>query len=81
MDYSGFQLIGAFILLVMIILFYRSSILEVLKTPKESLILCIPIILLGIMFYFFLKLKVFKADNWRPQGDSNPCCRRERAVS
>ena len=20
-------------------------------------------------------------ENWRPQGDSNPCCRRERAVS
>ena len=59
MSYSGFQLIGAFILLVMIILFYRSSILEVLKTPKESLILCIPIILLGIMFYFFFKLKGF----------------------
>ena len=59
MDYSGFQLIGAFILLVMIILFYRRSILEVLKTPKESLILCIPIILLGIMFYFFFKLKGF----------------------
>jgi hypothetical protein len=59
MDYSGFQLIGAFILLVMIILFYRRSILEVLKTPKESLILCIPIILLGIMFYFFFKVKGF----------------------
>ena len=59
MGYSGFQLIGAFILLVMIILFYRRSILEVLKTPKESLILCIPIILLGIMFYFFFKLKGF----------------------
>jgi hypothetical protein len=59
MGYSGFQLIGAFILLVMIILFYRRSILEVLKTPKESLILCIPIILLGIMFYFFFKVKGF----------------------
>ena len=59
MDYSGFQLIGAFILLVMIILFYRRSILEVLKTPKESLILCVPIVLLGIMFYFFFKLKGF----------------------
>ena len=22
-----------------------------------------------------------RADKWRPQGDSNPCCRRERAVS
>jgi hypothetical protein len=59
MDFSGFLLIGAFILLVMIILFYRRSILEVLKTPKESLILCIPIILLGIMFYFFFKVKGF----------------------
>ena len=59
MGYSGFQLIGVFILLVMIIFFYRRSILEVLKTPKESLILCIPIILLGIMFYFFFKVKGF----------------------
>ena len=59
MGYSGFQLIGAFILLVMIILFYRRSISEVLKTPKESLILCIPIVLLGIMFYFFFKVKGF----------------------
>ena len=25
--------------------------------------------------------KGFEADKWRPQGDSNPCCRRERAVS
>ena len=54
MGYSGFQLIGVFILLVMLIFFYRRSISEVLKTPKESLILCIPIVLLGIMFYFFL---------------------------
>jgi hypothetical protein len=59
MGYSGFQLIGAFILLVMIIFFYRRSISGVLKTPKESLILCIPIILLGIMFYFFFKVKGF----------------------
>jgi heme/copper-type cytochrome/quinol oxidase subunit 2 len=59
MGYSGFQLIGVFILLVMLIFFYRRSISEVLKTPKESLILCIPIILLGIMFYFFFKVKGF----------------------
>ena len=59
MDYSGFQLIGAFILLAMIIFFYRRSISEVIKTPKESLILCIPIILLGIIFYLFFKFKGF----------------------
>mgnify|MGYP000501114284 FL=1 len=59
MGYSGFQLIGAFILIAMIIFFYRRSILEVLKTPKESLILCIPIIFLGVLFYFFFKLKGF----------------------
>ena len=59
MGYSGFQLIGAFILLVMIIFFYRRSILEVLKAPKESLILCIPIIFLGVLFYFFFKSKGF----------------------
>ena len=59
MDYSGFQLIGAFILLAMIIFFYRRSIVEIFKTPKESIILSIPIILLGVMFYFFFKFKGF----------------------
>ncbi len=59
MDYSGFQLIGAFILLAMIIFFYRRSIVEIFKTPKESIILSIPIIFLGVMFYFFFKLKGF----------------------
>ena len=59
MDYSGLQLIGAFILIGMIILFYRRSILEIFKTPKESIILSIPIILLGVMFYFFFKFKGF----------------------
>jgi len=59
MGYSGFQLIGAFILLAMIIFFYRRFISEVLKTPKESLILCVPIILLGVIFYLFFKFKGF----------------------
>ncbi len=59
MDYSGLQLIGAFILIGMIILFYRRSILEIFKTPKESVILSIPIILLGVMFYLFFKFKGF----------------------
>jgi len=59
MVYSGLQLIGAFILIGMIILFYRRSILEIFKTPKESVILSIPIILLGVMFYFFFKFKGF----------------------
>ena len=59
MDYSGFQLIGAFILLAMIIFFYRRSIVEIFKTPKESIILSIPIILLGVMFYFFFEFKGF----------------------
>ncbi len=59
MGYSGFQLIGALILLAMIIFFYRRSIVEIFKTPKESIILSIPIILLGLMFYFFFKFKGF----------------------
>ena len=59
MGYSGFQLIGALILLAMIIFFYRRSIVEIFKTPKESFILSIPIILLGVMFYFFFKFKGF----------------------
>ncbi len=59
MGYSGFQLIGALILLAMIIFFYRRSIVEIFKTPKESIILSIPIILLGVMFYFFFKFKGF----------------------
>ena len=28
-----------------------------------------------------LKVVRFGGKYWRPQGDSNPCCRRERAVS
>ena len=59
MGYCGFQLIGALILLAMIIFFYRRSIVEIFKTPKESIILSIPIILLGVMFYFFFKFKGF----------------------
>ena len=59
MDYSWLQLIGAFFLIGMIVFFYRHLIIEILKTPKESIILCIPIILLGFMFYLFFKLKGF----------------------
>jgi len=59
MDYYGLQLIGAFILIGMIIFFYRRSIYEILKTPEESIILSVPIILLGVMFYFFFKFKGF----------------------
>ena len=59
MDYYGLQLIGAIFLIGMIIFFYRRSIYEILKTPEESIILSIPIILLGVMFYFFFKFKDF----------------------
>jgi len=59
MDFSFLQLIGAIFLIGMIVFFYRRSILSILNTPKESFMLSIPIIILGVMFYFFFKFKGF----------------------
>ena len=59
MNFSGLQLIGIFLASIMIIMFYRNSIISVLKTPKESLLLMLPIILMGIVLFLFFKSKGF----------------------
>lgn len=59
MNFSGLQLIGIILASIMIIMFYRNSIISVLKNPKESLLLMLPIMLLGIVFYLFFKSKGF----------------------
>ncbi len=56
---SSFQIVGLIIAFLMIIFFYRHSIENILKTPKESFFLAIPILLMGILFYFFFKYKGF----------------------
>jgi hypothetical protein len=56
---SGFQIVGLFLALTMIIFFYRHSIQDIFKTPKESFLLTIPIIFMGILFYIFFKSKGF----------------------
>ena len=57
---SGFQILGLMFAFMMIVLFYRHSIESILKTPKESLLLAIPIVFLGTLFTSFLNLKAFK---------------------
>jgi len=56
---SSFQFIGLLLAFMMILFFYRHSIKDILKTPKESFLLAIPILLMGILFYFFFKSKGF----------------------
>lgn len=56
---SGFQFIGLLLAFMMIVFFYRHSIKDILKTPKESFFLAIPILFMGILFYFFFKAKGF----------------------
>ena len=47
------RLIGIILIALMVGFFYRNAIRSILNTPKESCILAIPVIVLGIMFYFF----------------------------
>ena len=56
---SSFQFVGLLLAFMMILFFYRHSIKDILKTPKESFFLAIPILLMGILFYFFFKFKGF----------------------
>ena len=56
---SSFQIVGLILAFLMIIFFYRHSIENILKTPKESFFLAIPILLMGILFYFFFQYKGF----------------------
>jgi len=53
------RLIGIILIALMVGFFYRNAIRNILDTPKESCILAIPVIALGIMFYFFFKSKGF----------------------
>ena len=59
MDYSGLQIIGIILAALMLTFYYRQSIKNILSTPKESFILMIPIVFLGVLFYFFFKSKGF----------------------
>lgn len=59
MDYSGLQIIGVILAALMLVFYYRRSIKNILSTPKESFILMIPIVFLGVLFYFFFKSKGF----------------------
>ena len=56
---SSFQFVGLLLAFMMILFFYRQSIKDILKTPKESFFLAIPILLMGVLFYFFFKSKGF----------------------
>jgi amino acid transporter len=56
---SSFQIIGLLVAFAMVIFFYRHSIENIFKTPKESILLALPIIFLGVLFYFFFKFKGF----------------------
>ena len=56
---SSFQFVGLLLAFMMILFFYRHSIKDIFKTPKESFFLAIPILLMGILFYFFFKSKGF----------------------
>jgi len=59
MDYSGLQIIGIILAALMLAFYYRQSIKNILSTPKESFMLMIPILFLGLLFYFFFKSKGF----------------------
>ena len=56
---SSFQFVGLLLAFMMILFFYRQSIKDILKTPKESFLLTIPILFMGALFYFFFKSKGF----------------------
>ena len=56
---SSFQFVGLLLAFMMILFFYRHSIKNILDTPKESIFIVIPILLMGILFYLFFKSKGF----------------------
>ena len=53
------RLLGIILIALMVGFFYRNAIRSILDTPKESFILAIPVIILGMMFYLFFKSKGF----------------------
>tara|TARA_B110000037_G_C17069350_1_gene485200 strand:- start:1343 stop:1519 length:177 start_codon:yes stop_codon:yes gene_type:complete len=56
---SDFRILGLILAFTMIVFYYRHSIKSIFATPKESFLLSIPIIFMGILFYIFFKLKGF----------------------
>ena len=59
MDYSGLQLIGAFILIGMIIFFIDDPYLKYLRHPKNQLFFPSQLFYWELCFTSFLNLKVF----------------------
>lgn len=53
------RLIGIILIALLVGFFYRNLLRSILDTPKESFILAIPVIALGMMFYLFFKSKGF----------------------
>jgi len=53
------RLIGIILIALLVGFFYRNLLRSILNTPKESFILAIPVIALGMMFYLFFKSKGF----------------------
>jgi len=56
---SDFRIFGLFLAFLMIAFYYRHSIKNIFETPKDSFLQSIPIIVMGILFYIFFKLKGF----------------------
>jgi len=56
---SDFRILGLFLAFALIVFYYRHSIKNIFETPKESFLLSIPIVFMGILFYIFFKLKGF----------------------
>jgi hypothetical protein len=53
------RILGIILIALMIGFFYRNALKSIFETPKESFILAVPVIFLGILFYFFFKAKGF----------------------
>ena len=53
------RIIGIILIALLVGFFYRNLLRSILNTPKESFILAIPVIALGMMFYLFFKSKGF----------------------
>jgi predicted RND superfamily exporter protein len=59
MENDFFRIVGLFLIFAMVGLYYRDSLKTIFATPKESFLLTLPIVFLGVLFYFFFKSKGF----------------------
>ena len=59
MENDFFRIVGLFLIFAMVGLYYRDSLKAIFATPKESFLLTLPIVFLGVLFYFFFKSKGF----------------------